>query len=204
MTSNPRHTKSEEKRLKILHSAGTLFLENGFAGVSMEQISIAAGVSKQTVYSHFGNKEDLFREIIDFKVRLHDLTDELFDIGRPIHDVIHELGRHLTELLMSDDAIGMYRACIAEAGQHDGIATMFWKFGPERLTHRFTNYLQHQNEAGKLHIENPHFAAQQFLSMVKGEAYMRRSLGQTDDHNLEELPDYLDSCIKLFAKAYLE
>lgn len=204
MTSNQHRTKSEEKRLQMLYAAGSLFLDNGFDGVSMEQIAAAAGVSKQTVYSHFGSKEELFSAIIDSKVRLHDLTDELFNTNLPIHKVLTELGRHLTDLLMSDDAIGMFRVCISEAGQRDGIATLYWKAGPERLTHRFTHYLQHQKDTGKLQIEQPHFAAQQFLSMLKGEAFMRRALGQVDDHNLEQLPDYLESCISLFEKAYLE
>lgn len=204
MTNTPRRTKSEEKRLQMLHAAGSLFLENGFDGVSMEQVAAAAGVSKQTVYSHFGSKEDLFSAIIDSKVRMHDLTDELFNTDRPVREVLKELGEHLTDLLMSDDAMGMFRVCIGEASQRDGIATLFWKAGPERLTHRFTHYLQHQKDAGKLHIAQPHFAAQQFLSMLKGEAYMRRALGQVDDSNLEELPDYLESCIQLFEKAYLE
>lgn len=37
-----------------------MFMEQGFAGVSMDGIAAAAGVSKLTVYSHFGDKESLF------------------------------------------------------------------------------------------------------------------------------------------------
>ena len=48
-------SKSEEKRQLIIQAAGELFVEHGFEKVSMEGIAKFAGVSKQTVYSHFSN-----------------------------------------------------------------------------------------------------------------------------------------------------
>ena len=53
-----------------------LFLTEGFERTSMDSIAQAAGVSKQTVYSHFANKDDLFRSCIAAKVAEYDLTVE--------------------------------------------------------------------------------------------------------------------------------
>lgn len=41
------------------------FLEHGYAGATMDRIAITAGVSKPTVYSYFGGKEDLFAVLIE-------------------------------------------------------------------------------------------------------------------------------------------
>ncbi|HET7036118.1 MAG TPA: helix-turn-helix domain-containing protein [Thermomicrobiaceae bacterium] len=47
-------------RARILEQAHRLFLEQGYAAVSMQQIADAAGVNKATLYHHFRDKEDLF------------------------------------------------------------------------------------------------------------------------------------------------
>ena len=70
--------KSEEKHNLILHSASCLFIENGFANTSMDNVAKASGVSKQTVYSHFDNKDALFKAAITKKCQSYQLdTNQL-------------------------------------------------------------------------------------------------------------------------------
>ena len=56
----PGRPKDMEKRAAILEAAKGLFVRNAFAGTSMDAVAAEAGVSKLTVYSHFGDKETLF------------------------------------------------------------------------------------------------------------------------------------------------
>ncbi len=62
--NGPGRPKDLGKRAAILQAAKSLFVEQGYAGVSMDGIAALAGVSKLTVYSHFGDKETLFSEAI--------------------------------------------------------------------------------------------------------------------------------------------
>ena len=55
--------RSTRKREAILQAATELFLTREYAGTSMEDIAVAAAVSKQTVYKHFSDKRTLFREV---------------------------------------------------------------------------------------------------------------------------------------------
>src|SRR3546814_3044569 len=48
-----------------------LFAEHGFSGANMDVLAEAAGVSKPTIYLHFGSKASLF------EAALHDLVDRL-------------------------------------------------------------------------------------------------------------------------------
>src|SRR5262252_9709636 len=48
----------------ILEAAATLFLRNGYLGTSVDDIAALAHVSKQTVYTHFADKEQLFAALI--------------------------------------------------------------------------------------------------------------------------------------------
>ena len=70
----PGRPKDMEKRAAILAAAKALFISNAFAGTSMDAIAADAGVSKLTVYSHFGDKDNLFREVI--RSHIQDLLPE--------------------------------------------------------------------------------------------------------------------------------
>jgi len=51
-------------RETILFTATTMFIENGYHGLAMRQISDALGVSKAALYYYFKDKEELFLAII--------------------------------------------------------------------------------------------------------------------------------------------
>ncbi len=59
----PSGPRAELKRQAIVRAARELFLREGF-GVGMDAIAASAGVSKVTVYNHFGSKEALFTAVI--------------------------------------------------------------------------------------------------------------------------------------------
>ncbi|HEY9371064.1 TetR/AcrR family transcriptional regulator [Streptomyces sp.] len=59
----PTGARAARKRQDIVRAARTLFLREGF-GVGMDAIAAEAGVSKVTVYNHFGSKEALFTAVV--------------------------------------------------------------------------------------------------------------------------------------------
>lgn len=66
-----RRTKeeAEKTRSKLLYAAETLFLEQGVAHTTLEQIARHAGVTRGAIYWHFHNKAHLFNEMLN-QVRL--------------------------------------------------------------------------------------------------------------------------------------
>jgi AcrR family transcriptional regulator len=60
-----RDESARETRSRILGSARTLFLENGYASTSIGDIAIAAGVARPTVLTVFGTKARLLRAVVD-------------------------------------------------------------------------------------------------------------------------------------------
>jgi TetR/AcrR family transcriptional regulator, mexJK operon transcriptional repressor len=55
---------SERKREAIVQAAMRLFLRDGFERTSVDAIAHEAGVSKRTIYNHYGDKENLFLSVI--------------------------------------------------------------------------------------------------------------------------------------------
>ncbi|MEV0346765.1 TetR/AcrR family transcriptional regulator [Nonomuraea sp. NPDC050680] len=55
--------KEEPVRRRLLSEATRLFAERGFEGASVQEIVVAAGVTKGAMYHYFDSKDDLLHEI---------------------------------------------------------------------------------------------------------------------------------------------
>src|ERR1700709_1355315 len=64
-TGRPSRAEAEVLPERILASARLLFLEQGFAATSVQHIAAHAGATKRTLYVKIGDKEALFRAVID-------------------------------------------------------------------------------------------------------------------------------------------
>lgn len=193
-------SKSEEKRLQITDAAGMLFIEHGFEKVSMEEIAKSAGVSKQTVYSHFGNKQQLFTAAIDNKCDEYDLVPNQANANMGCREYLEYFCIHLTALLNSSDAIGILRVCIRESANSE-VGELFWQAGPGRIRQQLYNYLSEQTKLGNLRISNIDVACSQLCALLS-ETQTRNLLCLNDDKSTKQLEDYARSCASMFLQAY--
>jgi TetR/AcrR family transcriptional regulator, cholesterol catabolism regulator len=84
------------RRGEIVQAATDLFREKGVAGVSIDDIARAAGVDRSAVYYYFGNKEELFREIvIDSLIDVMELADHIDESPEPPEQKLELLIRRL-------------------------------------------------------------------------------------------------------------
>ncbi|WP_051156193.1 TetR/AcrR family transcriptional regulator [Herbaspirillum huttiense] len=56
--------KTVEQRNEFIDAAGHLFIQQGYAAVTMEAIAAEAGKSKVTLYNYFSSKEELFEAFV--------------------------------------------------------------------------------------------------------------------------------------------
>jgi TetR/AcrR family transcriptional regulator, regulator of autoinduction and epiphytic fitness len=110
-------SRSERKRSAILSAAVSEFRKLGYSVATIDSIAKMAGVSKPTIYSHFGNKERLFEEVLD------DLIDS---IESPISSIAYNKDLSFEEQLKnitsryasffsSDKVLDLCRITISEA-----------------------------------------------------------------------------------------
>lgn len=62
MPQNPNRTA--RTRAEILDHAGRLFRLRGYAGTSIDDVMLAAGLTRGAFYAHFDSKDDLFSETV--------------------------------------------------------------------------------------------------------------------------------------------
>ncbi|MEH6548538.1 MAG: TetR/AcrR family transcriptional regulator C-terminal domain-containing protein [Pseudomonadales bacterium] len=199
--SSKGRPKSPEKRDQILAAAGALFPLQGVANTSMAAIAEAAGVSKQTVYSHFDCKSTLFRAAVTHRVDEHQLTADFFAQSRPVEELLLDLARHLMELLLAEDALQLHRLCISQCISHPEISQQFFEAGPEAVRQLLENYLSQCCEKKLLQIADTQIAAVQLLSMITGGAHERALMGVAIGSKAE-LDLYLRETVTMFIRAY--
>ncbi|WP_189637783.1 TetR/AcrR family transcriptional regulator [Thalassotalea sp. HSM 43] len=195
-------SKSEEKRESILIAAVNCFCEKGFANTSMDYIAKQAGVSKQTVYSHFGSKDDLFMASVSKKCQ--EFRQAAFDTDKDI-DVSGALVNFAVEfirLLLSDEGMSVHRLCVSESQANPKVSQLFYQAGPEPVIKGLSELLQGYKQQNLLDIEDTHLASLQFLSLVKGEAVMRREYNTQWQPTQQQTRDYIEASVALFLSGY--
>jgi TetR/AcrR family transcriptional regulator, cholesterol catabolism regulator len=74
-------TAANRRRAEIIASSAMLFDQYGYASVSMEQIALAAGLAKPSLYHYFRGKDEILRGIhetfIDILLERHEQREKL-------------------------------------------------------------------------------------------------------------------------------
>ncbi len=167
-------TRSELKRLSILDSAKSAFLEKGYDSVSMDFIAEKASVSKRTVYSHFGSKDVLFGDImlVTCSIKQQEMQSGI-DIEKPIEDVLTEIGRTFLTFMFDFETIALLRILIGNTDQLPGLGEMFFDGGPEEIIKALAHYLVEVEKTGLIKVDKPELAAASFMSSLLGHDQMR-------------------------------
>jgi AcrR family transcriptional regulator len=63
--SDVKHTNPDHSRKQIVSAAHRLFLEQGFHGTTMRQISKESGMALGSLYTYFPGKDELFKAVFD-------------------------------------------------------------------------------------------------------------------------------------------
>ena len=206
----PGRPRAEERDLRneaILEDATEVFLEQGFARASTDEIASRAGASKQTLYSLYPSKAALFAALM--KCRSEKLVDPVASAilrdDAPAHDVLYRYGLQVLRANLSDDGQRLQRQLIAEAPVFSDLANAFWQNGRAWGREIVQQYLEALVQREVLSIENTDLAADHFMSIVFGWPMLRASfqlpsLFETD----EALAEWVQSAVDVFLRAYTD
>jgi AcrR family transcriptional regulator len=171
--SNPKHLKlkeltaepvSTDKREQILQGALQVFLSHGYAGTSMDRVAAAAGVSKQTIYSYFQDKEGLFTALIE-QVTIQRLQHELgceMLCGEP-EILLRQLAEAFLDKMGDQDYLNLLRLIVAESGRFPELAQLYSRTVIQRARQMLSAYFQSHPE---LQIPDPEAAAHIFCGSL--------------------------------------
>jgi AcrR family transcriptional regulator len=85
--------RQAERRRDILASAQRVFAAKGYAAASVDEIALAAGVAKGSIYNYFRGKEDLFAQL--FAEEMAQMRNQITQVMDKDISVQEKLGRLL-------------------------------------------------------------------------------------------------------------
>ncbi len=163
----------------VLEAAGKLFLEQGYAAVSMDAVAREAGVSKATLYAHFASKEALFGAVVSKRCSVMAETLELARVhDAPLEMALRRVGRHILGFLLSPPVLTMLRIAVAESQRFPDLARAYYAAGPLAGHERLAAWMAEEQRRGRLRADaDPRQAAEHLIAMLRGTVLLRGALG---------------------------
>jgi TetR/AcrR family transcriptional repressor of mexJK operon len=174
-----RERRSPAKRAAILDAATEVFLREGYTRASVDAIAEAAGVGKQTVYGHFGDKQRLFLAVVE---HVHvssplDPADFISDTGEPRRDLT-TAAEWIVHAVTSPKIAALHRLTIAELTHHPELQRSWRDDGATpSVIDSIAAYLMACDRRGVLSVPDPHTTARQFVMLASAEAQVRSLRG---------------------------
>lgn len=177
------------KNEAILDAAMEVLGERGVS-VSMGEIARRAGVSKQTVYNHYGSKAELVRAMAERRV--HEITAPL-EAAEAVDNPSEALAgyaRVLLNVACGARSSAMFRTAMLHSSDMPDVARAMWEAGPKASRSRLAEFLTLETKAGRLFCPNPAEAAEFFGGMVIGTYQTAMLLGvelSLDDARIDRI-----------------
>jgi TetR/AcrR family transcriptional regulator, mexJK operon transcriptional repressor len=174
---------SELKRQAIVAAAVQLFARDGFDRTSVDAIADTAGVSKRTIYNHYGDKETLFLAVV---TEMYDLligtVVELMDkylTDVPADAVEQNLVSFACDAAMlaarSPERAAMIRLMMMEAPYFPELRRT--QMRPQTITGAIAQRLTVLTARGLLDVPEPGEAANHLFSLTMGQMNNRSLFG---------------------------
>ena len=199
--------RSARKRAAILSAATDVFLSGGYLGTNVDAIAAGSGVSKQTVYKHFGSKEALFVEIVASMT--NDAGDLVVD-ETPEPDDIAELAAYLRAyaekqltVVLTPRLMRLRRLVIGEVSRFPDLARVLYERGPQRALTKLTAMFERLSARGLLTLDNASVAASQFNWVIMADPLNRAMLlGDEAIPTAAALRRHVAEGVRVFLAAY--
>ncbi|WP_313801697.1 TetR/AcrR family transcriptional regulator [Sphingobium sp.] len=116
---------SAEKLQKLIDAAMAEFQEHGYSGANVDRIAAATHISKATIYRQFGNKEGLFRHVIEGEIYASSLCDFECDTGEELDEAVTKLARQVLDWHLQPSNIRMHRLLVQGSALVPDLARRF-------------------------------------------------------------------------------
>lgn len=202
-----RGRRAADKRAAVLEAAAKVFLDGGYLGASMDQIAELAGVSKQTVYAYFSNKETLFIAMASAlsnqtSDRVHNHVAEFTD-GGDLEAYLVDYAVRQLEIVLTPRILQLRRLVIGEVARFPELGAALYAGGPGRAIASLAAVFESLRERGLLSLYDPLLAATQFNWLIMSAPLNRTMLlGDSAIPSPKEIREHAKQGVRMFLAAY--
>ena len=190
----------------IREAAARLFLDHGYAATSMDDVAAAAQVSKQTIYTHFRNKEELFADLVMGNADRVEGFAAVIAKTSGVADLeagLQELARRYVRFVVQPEVLRLRRLVIGESSRFPELARRYYEAVPGRVVDELASLFARLAEQGRLRAADPKLAAQHFAWLCLGQELDRGMfIANRPAPPGEDLERVADSAVAVFLAAY--
>ena len=193
--------------MAAITAAERQFLATGYESVTMDSIAKESGVAKQTLYSYFGSKRELFLALVTAKTQataqsVLTPTPLIVDAGSARSRLRDLLVAQLSAV-MTSDVLALRRLVIGEMARSPELAQALYEHGPRQAVKSLAVVISEMNELGVVQVPDVHQAATQLNWLVMGEPVNRAMLiGDRGIPTPREIGVQVDAAIDVFFNAF--
>ncbi|MCP5143901.1 MAG: TetR/AcrR family transcriptional regulator [Gammaproteobacteria bacterium] len=169
--------RGPEKYEDLLDVATDLFLAAGYRQVSIAKLLEKAGGSRETVYRHFKNKEDLFAAVIDRQIK--EYLDSMTAIEVDDEDLrqgLLDLSEATVRVVTSERYVQLRRVVIGESSTRPEIGELYFERTFRAASKGWDSFLSRQQELGHLKDIPPATLAEYIVGMLLYRLSLQRLL----------------------------
>ncbi len=166
----------------VLAAAQKLFLRHGYERVSMEMIVAEAGGSYRDLYQEFGDKETLFKRVVEricqqVLEKMGGTAASLKMEGQGTEKAVFELGRTFLKAILAPGAMSLHRLIVNDAVRFPKLPALWMKTGPENAYRAASEVLRETFAREGIAVEDPGTLARLFLDMITADLQLRAMTG---------------------------
>ncbi|NLS15491.1 TetR/AcrR family transcriptional regulator [Rhizobium sp. P40RR-XXII] len=195
--------KQIARRERIEEAAYAVLKESGYKATSLLAIARRASVSNETLYNWYGNKQALFRSLIESNAREAKelLAAALQGKSDPL-DTLAALGPILLSLVTGDKAIVLNRAAAGDVSDTRTLGPAIAQFGRDAIAPLLRDLLQAASRSGLIACGDPTEAADIYFRLLIGDLQVRRVICTLDELPRSEIERRASEAMALFLQLH--
>ncbi|HKP27349.1 MAG TPA: TetR family transcriptional regulator [Dongiaceae bacterium] len=182
--------RAADRPREILDAALTVFVEKGFAATKLDDVAVAAGISKGLLYRYFDNKAELFKAVVR-----QTLVTTIRDVGdrarasESSHAALDVFLQQLTVVANDARRSAIPKLIISESGSFPELAVFYLAevIGPG--LQQLTGLIRRGVESGEFRKVDPDLAAKSIIAPFLLSVIWRHTFARYDSGRLD--PDAL-------------
>lgn len=194
----------DAKEAAIVAAARKTFLLHGYDGASMDEIALAAAVSKRTVYNRFRSKEELFAATIEDSCRrILPVDIDTIEKSLSTQAFTSELAHLFLRGMLHPEALALRRIASFEAGRNPALGRLYYDHGLAYMMAAFAPILKRAAEREGIAIADVETALHVLGALIMEPLYTEALLGVAPDDLEPAIDRQIERGLAAFWKIYV-